>query len=271
MPVDPRLSIKKNVIITTTGEQQSTFIDKSKHTKMGLLMPSAWTAADITFLGCMTKDGTFLPLENGSDGAEVVLKAEASKAIGLDTVALKNVLEAIPFVKLCSGNFGELSVEDCEDVWNELEDGDVTQTVDPTDLPPGYTGTNSIKWVIAAAMSAGDIIATEVVSLDLTTYKTIRLWIKSSIVTVAGNLKLLLDDHAECASPTETLSIPALAADTWTEVNLTIVTPAGLGSIISIGMENDSGLEGTVHINKIMATKEIKQAAERTIGVSLFR
>ena len=267
--LDTKRSIKRDVIITTTGEQQSTVIDKSKYTKMGIIMPSAWTAADITFLGCMTEDGTFMPLEQGSDGAEVVLKAEASKSIGLDSAALKGVLEAIPFVKLRSGNFGELEVEDCEDVWNELEDGDVTQTVDSTDVKKG---TYSIKWVIAAAMAAGDIIATEVVTLDLTTYKTIRLWIKSSVATAAGNLKLLLDDTASCASPTETLSIPALVANAWTEVNLTLATPAGLGSIISIGMEYDADLGAcTIHIDDIRATKEIKQAADRTIGIALYR
>lgn len=267
--LDPKLSIKQDVIITTTGEQQSAVIDKSKHTRMSLLMPSAWTAADITFLGCLTKDGTFLPLENGSDGAEVAIKAEASKAIGLDTAALKNALEAIPFIKLRSGNYGELEVEDCEDAWNELEDGDVTQTVEATDVKKG---SGALKWVIAAGMAAGDIIATEVISKDLTTYKTIRLWIKCSVATAAGNLKLLLDDHAVCASPTETLSIPALVANTWTEVNLTLANPGSDGSLISIGMEYDADLGVcTIYVDDVRATKEIKQAADRTIGIASYR
>ena len=267
--VDPKLSIYQTVVMPITGACQTAYIDKSKYTKMAIFTPSAWTSADITFLGCLTPDGTYVPLEQASDGAEVAVKVEASKVIGLDSAALKNVLEAVPYIKLRSGNFGELEVEDCEDAWNELVDADNTQTVEATDIKKG---SGALKWVIAAGMSAGDIIATEVVTLDLTTYKTIRLWIKCSVATAAGNLKLLLDDTAECASPVETLSIPALVANTWTEVNLTIAVPASCGSIISIGMEYDADIGAcTIYVDDIRATKEVLQAAVRTFNIALLR
>jgi hypothetical protein len=267
--VDPKFSIKQTVIMPITGECQTAYIDKSKYTKMAIFTPSAWTSADVTFLGCMTPDGTYVPIEQASDGAEVAVKVEANKVIGLDSAALKNALEAIPFIKLRSGNFGELEVEDCEDAWNELADADLTQTVEATDIKKG---SGALKWVIAAGMAAGDIIATEVISKDLTAYKTIRLWIKCSVATAAGNLKLLLDDTAQCASPLETLSIPALAANTWTEVNLTLADPSLLGSLISIGVEYDADLgECTIYVDDIRATKEILQAAVRSFDIALFR
>ena len=267
--LDPYLATKQTVVMPVTGKCQSAYINKKGYSKMAIFMPAAWTAADITLLGCITPDGTYTALENASDGAEVVLKAEASKTIGIDTAALKNVVEAIPFIKLRSGNFGELEIEDCEDAWNELEDGDLTQTVEATDIKKGA---GALKWVIAAGMSAGDIIATETVTLDLTTYKAIRLWIKCSVATAEGNLKLLLDDHAFCASPTETLSLPALVAGAWTEVNLTLATPAGLGSIISIGMEYDADLGACIiYLDDVRATKEIPQAAARSFDIALMR
>jgi len=160
-------------------------------------------------------------------------------------------------------------VEDCEDAWNELEDGDLTQTLETTDVK---VGAGALKWVIGEDMSDGDIIATEIISKDLTAYKAIRLWIKCSIATAAGNLKLLLDDNANCASPVETLSIPALAANTWTQVNLTLTNPAGCGSLISIGMEYDADIGAcTIYLDDVRAVKEIPQAAERTFEIALYR
>jgi len=267
--IDQYLSVKQTVVIPVNGEQQSEVINKSKHKRMAIFTPPAWTAADLGLLGCMTKDGTFVPIEQASDGAEVALKCEANKVITFDTAALRNLIEAVPFIKLRSGASGELVVEDCEDAWNELEDGDLTQSVEATDIKEGA---GALKWVIADGMGAGDIIATEVISKDLTTYKAIRLWIKCSVATAAGNLKLLLDDNAQCASPTETLAIPALEANTWTQVNLTLAAPGGCGSLISIGMEYDADIGAcTIYLDDVRAVKEIPQAAERTFEIALYR
>ena len=77
---------------------------------------------------------------------------------------------------------------------------------------------------------------------------------KSTVATSAGNLKLLLDDSASCASPIETLSIPALSADTWTFVRMTLANPETDTAIISVGLEYDSDLGAcTVWIDDIVA------------------
>lgn len=112
--------------------------------------------------------------------------------------------------------------------------------VDSTkDTGDKQVGTGSSKFIVSVPVTAGTILATETISpaINLTTATHISLWIKSSVATAAGDLHLLLDNTAYCASPLETLSIPALVANTWTRVNLTLSTPASLTAIVSIGLK----------------------------------
>lgn len=129
----------------------------------------------------------------------------------------------------------DVVVEDCEDAWDEYVDPDVTVSVDGTDKK---VGTNSVKLTVAATTTAGDILATEAIaSMNLTAAYQIALWVKCSVATAAGDLQLLLDDTANCASPLETLNIPALTAGTWTRVALPLTTPANLTAVISVGLK----------------------------------
>ncbi|MCJ7828541.1 MAG: hypothetical protein MUP81_02240 [Dehalococcoidia bacterium] len=128
----------------------------------------------------------------------------------------------------------ELVVETCEAAWDEHTETDVTCSADTTDY---MNGTASAKFVIATGLAAGDIIATHnFTAKNLTAYTEISLWIKSSVALSAGDLHLLLDDSAECATPLEALDIPAVSANTWTSVHKTFVTPAALGAVVSIGL-----------------------------------
>ena len=125
-------------------------------------------------------------------------------------------------------------VEDCEDAWDELVDGDVTSTADAD----CKVGTKSAKLAVAAGAGAGDILATEVVgSMNLSTYEHINLWIKSSVALDAGDMQLLLDDNAQCASPIKLLDIPALSAATWTLIRLDLGDASGLTAVISVGIK----------------------------------
>ena len=76
------------------------------------------------------------------------------------------------------------------------------------------------------------------------------------MATSSGNLKLLLDNTAACASPLETLSIPALSADTWTFVRMALANPETDTAIISVGLEYDADLGAcTVWIDDISAVE----------------
>ena len=127
----------------------------------------------------------------------------------------------------------------CNSAFDETVDSDFTVTVDKEDKKQG-TGCN--KFVIASGASAGDIARDSMASKDISKYDYLECWVKSTVATSSGNLKILLDDSASCASPLETLSIPALSADTWTYVRIKLANPELNTAIISIGLEYDSDL-----------------------------
>ena len=139
----------------------------------------------------------------------------------------------------------------CASTFDETTDSDFTQSLDTKDRKQG---TQSLKTVIAVGASAGDFITDSITSKDISKYDYIEMWVKSTVATSSGNLKLLLDNTAACVSPLETLSIPALSADTWTFVRMSLANPETDTAIISIGLEYDSDLGAvTVWIDDISA------------------
>ena len=139
----------------------------------------------------------------------------------------------------------------CGATFDEATDGDFTQSLDTKDKKQG---SQSLKMVIASGASAGDFVTDSITSKDISKYDTIEMWVKSTVATSAGNLKLLLDDTASCVSPLETLSIPALSADTWTFVRMSLANPETDTAIISVGLEYDSDIGAvTVWIDDISA------------------
>lgn len=130
---------------------------------------------------------------------------------------------------------GEQIIEDCEDPWNESVDAEVTSEIDAADK---VVGANSVKLTVAVGAEAGDILATEAIGpLNLTTRKDVTLYAKSSVNLDAGDLQLLLDDTASCASPLELLDLPALTANEWTPITLVLDDPSLLNAIISVGVK----------------------------------
>ncbi len=135
--------------------------------------------------------------------------------------------------------------------FDETTDGEFTQSLDTKDRKQG---TQSLKMVIASGASAGDFVTDSITSKDISGYDTIEMWVKSTVATSAGNLKLLLDNTAACVSPLETLSIPALSADTWTFVRMSLANPETDTAIISVGLEYDADIGAvTVWIDDISA------------------
>ena len=77
-------------------------------------------------------------------------------------------------------------VHNCEAAWDELVDGDVTASLDTSDYK---VGAGSAKFVCAAGLANGDIIATDdITSMDLSTYTRVLIWLKSSVaITTAAD------------------------------------------------------------------------------------
>ena len=141
----------------------------------------------------------------------------------------------------------------CGAAFDETVDSDITVSLDTEDKKQGA---QSCKFVIAAGASAGDIATDSITSKDISGYDYIEMWIKSTVATSAGNLKLLLDNSASCASPIETLNVPALSADTWTFVRMQLSNPETDTAIISVGLEYDSDLGAcTVWLDDISAVE----------------
>lgn len=107
-----------------------------------------------------------------------------------------------------------LLVEDCEDTWDEQVVSGVALST-----TTGKVGTNAAR-ATTTSVGATTILMSETISKDLSEYDSIILWIRSSVNTAAGDLRILLDDTANCASPLEDLQVPALVANTWTRVLL---------------------------------------------------
>jgi hypothetical protein len=148
-------------------------------------------------------------------------------------------------------------IEDCDAVWTELIDTDVTESADEDDKK---YGTASLKLVVAAGASAGDILATQAItSLDLSKKTYVGLWIKSSVTLAAGDLQLLLDDTAQCASPLETLDIPAVStANQWTFVSMALANPTLDTDIISVGIKMVTDKTATFRFDDIAAPRVLR-------------
>ena len=134
-------------------------------------------------------------------------------------------------------------IHECGATFDERTDGDFTQSLDTKDK---RQGNQSLKLTIASGASAGDFITDSITSKDISKYDYIEMWVKSTVATSSGNLKLLLDNSASCASPLETLSLPALTADTWTYCRMALSSPELDTAIISVGFEYDSDLGACV-------------------------
>jgi hypothetical protein len=137
--------------------------------------------------------------------------------------------------------------------FDETTDGDFTQSLDTKDRKQG---TQSLKLVIATGASAGDFVTDSITSKDISGYDTIEMWVKSTVATSSGNLKLHLDNGTVTAdgNDRESLDIPALSADTWTFVRMSLANPETDTAIISVGLEYDSDLGAcTVWIDDIVA------------------
>ena len=147
-----------------------------------------------------------------------------------------------------------LRIHECNTTFDEATDSDLIQSLDTQDRKQGN---QSLKISVGPSAGGGEFIADSISSTDLSKYDTIEMWIKSTVATSSGNLKLHLDSETVVTdtSDKENLDIPALTADTWTFVRLSLDNPEIDTAIVSVGLEYDSDPVGVpyVWIDDIMA------------------
>jgi len=145
-------------------------------------------------------------------------------------------------------------VEDCEDAWDEYVQANVTSTADDTDKK---VGTYSAKMDVGVDAAVGRL-ATEAIApaLDLSPYRYLKAWVKSSVDLASDDMRIMLDDSASCETPLKDLTIPAISSGTWTQVTIDMGDTSGLTAIVSIGahMVVDKGAF-IFRIDQVRATK----------------
>lgn len=122
-------------------------------------------------------------------------------------------------------------IDDCESAWTAWSN--VTATNDLVDFK---TGTASVKLAVAWGAVASQILGYKTITVNLAGKTTIGMWIKSDIALASGDIRYQLDDTWALASPIESINIPALVANQWTKVYLTLATPSLDTAIITGGM-----------------------------------
>lgn len=146
-----------------------------------------------------------------------------------------------------------LLIEDCEDAWTA--DNATTANTDAD----AKVGSFSVKNVIPGALGANILLSHEAgLTLNLTAYDAMLLWIKDSTTAALNDNQMLLDDTADCLSPIETLQIRALTLATWTRVFLPFADPSLLASIVSVGLKQIAALGArNIFLDDIRALAEI--------------
>jgi len=118
--------------------------------------------------------------------------------------------------------------------------------------------TGCAKLVIADAFTTGIAATKDFTAINITGFTIVQFWIKSTVALTAGQVQLVLDNTAACATPLESLDIPALAANLWTRVNLTFATPANLTAVISVGINVVTDLGAcTIYVSDIRTNSKI--------------
>jgi len=135
-------------------------------------------------------------------------------------------------------------IHDCNSVWATNVNSTMPASVDTQDKKQG---TGSLKLVTTSA-DAGDIAGTTFASKNISKYDYLECWVKSTVATSAENLKIHLHSAAITevianSGSLEALSIPALAADTWTYVRIPLANPETDTEIIAIALEHDYNLD----------------------------
>ena len=148
----------------------------------------------------------------------------------------------------------DIAMDDGDDIWDN-PGANLTISVETTDKKQG---TASTEIDVATAFTTG-LIGSEDISptLDLSSYESISLWIKSGVTTSAGQLELVIDDSTGCASAAENIDLPVLTGDLWKFVTVGITNSTTRSAIACVGLSVAADLStassAKINIDEIVA------------------
>ena len=134
-------------------------------------------------------------------------------------------------------SFSSVLIDPCESGWTQQTN--VTQAFDATQRREGGT---SLRLILAAAIAAGDNVASKTITaLDISKCDRIEFWIRSTVTASSGDFTLRFTS----GSVTVAFNVPALVANTWTYARVTLnpddarqltaVTTVVLRQVVDIG------------------------------------
>ena len=153
--------------------------------------------------------------------------------------------------KLGSVYGSALLLDACESAWTTGGTGRAVSTT------TGKVGTNCARCTTTSVAGTAILQYKTLSSTDLSLYAGIYFWVRSSVSTSAGDLQFLTDETAACASPEESMNIPALTAATWKQCFTRFAAAStNRDAVISMGLNQYTDLaDGTFDIDDVEALK----------------
>ncbi len=121
-------------------------------------------------------------------------------------------------------------IEDCEAAWTGG-----TGTTSTADSIFERKGSFCSKNVVVSVGATTILCYKDITSIDLSQGDTVEFWLYSTVAVTASYLEIHLSSTAAIASAEETISIPAMDADTWYRHSLSLANPYLDSAIISVG------------------------------------
>jgi len=147
---------------------------------------------------------------------------------------------------------GALVLETCEAAWTAGSVASAMSTV------AGKVGTNCTRATTTTCEATTLIQYKAISSTNITAYDGIYFWLRTSMATTAGQLQFLVDETNTCASPEESLNIPATGVATWHQCFARMTTPSALDAVLAVGLYQVANLDnGTFDVDDVEALAEL--------------
>jgi Tfp pilus assembly protein PilX len=152
-------------------------------------------------------------------------------------------------------------IDNCDSSWTRVPASSHLSTgTDGTIKETGkyYDTGSSAKFTINDAATVETLAYYNSGTDNISPYKYISLWVRSTIALNAGDVAFKIATNTALGGTMETISIPAIAANTGTRVRLDIGTPANFGALKSIGIAQavDRGAF-VLYLDEVIATNDI--------------
>jgi hypothetical protein len=188
-----------------------------------------------------------------STGLVATLKSQETSAAGIDKVA--SSLELVSDVRADGVVARTVSSVDGAGGWTASTN--VTAATEASDYKKG---TGGLRLTVASGFTTGLLAYEDLAStVDLSGHFSTSVWVKATGAIDADALRLVIDDSPGCASPEETLDIPALTADKWLRHRINVSDATALTAVACVGISagSDPGAV-TLYVDQIEGPAEVQ-------------